>query len=118
MLAFDLDGGKAGWQCPARHNVVRTDPVGRGIEIHEVAAPHIDGADAKTHAVGVDPIEINQLLERRLETAGIVSAGSLQGSGWMQPRHWRSRREEPGRATHQSDIGADLVQPLPRNIAL
>jgi hypothetical protein len=36
----------------------------------------------------------------------------------MQPRRSRSRREEPGRAIHQGDIGADLVQPLPRNIAL
>src|SRR5271154_4202624 len=104
MLAFDLDGGKTGRQGCAGHDMLRADRAGRGIEIHEVAAPHIDCADAKTHAVGVDTIEIDQLFERRLETAGIASAGSLRGSGWMQPRHCRSRREEPGRATHKSDI--------------
>jgi hypothetical protein len=118
MLAFDLHGGEPRWQGRTGHDVLRADRAGRGIEIHEVAAPHIDGADAETHAAGVDTIEIDQLFERRPETAGIVSAGSLNGSGRMQPRRWRSRREEPGRATHQSDIGADLVQPLPRNIAL
>ena len=88
-----------------------------GVEIDEITAPHVDRADAKSHAVGVDTVEIDQLFERRLERAGIVGAGGLNGSGRMQPGRWKSRGEEAGRATHQSEIGAHLVQPLPHGIA-
>src|SRR5580704_10248092 len=118
MLALDLDRRKAGWQSRARHDVLRADRVRRGVEIDEIAAPHVDRTDAKTHGVGVDTIEIDQSFKRRLERAGIVDAGSLHGSRRMQPRRWKSRREEPRRATGQSEIGAHLVPPLPHSIAL
>src|SRR5580704_7348167 len=108
MLAFDLHRGEPRWQGRTGHDVLRADRVGRGIEIDEVASPHIDRADAQAHTAGVDAIEIDQLFERRLERASIVSAGGLDGSGQMQPRRGRSWREEPGRATDQSEIGADL----------
>jgi len=42
----------------------------------------------------------------------------------MKPRRWKTRREEAGRATYQSEIGADLVsataarhRPLPETSA-
>src|SRR5207302_364380 len=118
MLPFDLYRREAGWQGRARHDVLWADRVRRGVEIDEIAAPHVDRADAQALAAGVDTIEIDQSFKRRLEGAGIVSAGGLHGSGRMQPRRWKSRREEPGRATGQSEIGAHLVSPLPHGIAL
>src|ERR1700704_1850066 len=118
MLAFDLYRWERGWQGRAGHDVLRADRVRCGVEIDEITAPHVDRADAKTHALGIDTVEIDQLFERCLETAGIVRAGGLNGSGRMQPGRWKPRREEPGRATDQSEIGALLVPPLPRGIAL
>src|SRR6185437_4004443 len=46
LLAFDLDGRKTGRQCAARHDVIWPDCMRLGIEIDEVAASHIDGANA------------------------------------------------------------------------
>src|ERR1700688_3520767 len=118
MLAFDLDGWEPGRQCRARHDVLRADRVRRGIEIDEITAPHVDRADAKSHVLGIDAVEIDQVFEGLPETAGIVKARSRCGAGWMQPRRWKSRREEAERATGQSEICAHLVQPLLHGIAL
>src|SRR5436190_6276252 len=89
----------------------------RGVEIDEVAAPHIDRAHAKTYAVGVDAIEIDQLFKRQPEAAGIVITRCLHGAWRIQPWRWSARSEEPGRAANQSEIGAHLVLPLPHRIA-
>src|SRR6185436_6013241 len=118
MLSFDLYCGESGRQGPTGHDVLRADRVDFGIEIDEVAGPHIDRADAETHGAGIEAIEIDQVLERRLERAGIVYTGGARGSGWIKPRRWKAWREEPGSATDQSNIGAYLVQPLPRSVAL
>src|ERR1700733_638000 len=118
MLAFDLNCREPGWQCSARHDVFRTDRVRRGVEIDEITAPHIDRADAKSHLLGVNAVEIDQVLERLPEAAGIVKARSRYSAGRMQPRSWKSCREESACATGQSGIGAHLVQPLAHSIAL
>jgi hypothetical protein len=89
-----------------------------GIEIDEIAAPHVDGADAQTRGVRIDTIEIDQLFERRLKTISIVGAGGLRGSRQMQPWRRKSRCEKPGRAADEGEIGAHLVLPLPYGIAL
>src|SRR3979490_999507 len=118
MLALDLYWRGPGWPGRARHDVLGPDRVRCGVEINEISGPHVDRADAKSHAVGIDAIKIDQSLECRLERIGIVSAGGLNGSGRMQPWRRKSRREESWRATDESEIGAHLVQPLPHCIAL
>src|SRR5260370_22381715 len=37
VLAFDLDGGKTGWQRAARHDVLGADRVRRAVEIDKMA---------------------------------------------------------------------------------
>jgi hypothetical protein len=64
MLAFDLYCGKSGRQGPARQDVLRADRVGPGIEIDEVAGPHIDGADAET---GADTGSLKATLEELID---------------------------------------------------
>jgi len=92
--------------------------VGFGVEIDKIAATHVDRTDTKAHGPCIDAIEIDQLFECQPEPTSIVKARSLHGAGRMKPRRWKTRREEAGRATYQSEIGADLVLPLPRGIAL
>src|SRR5271155_4573363 len=118
MLAFDLNCREAGRQRRARHDVLRADRVSRGIEIDEITAPHVDRADAKSHAFRIDATEIDKVFECLPKAPGIVKARSRCGAGRMQPRRWKSRREESVRATGQSEIRAHLVQPLPHSIAL
>ena len=47
VLAIDLDGGKAGRQRSARHDVLGPDRVGVAVEIDEIARPDVDRARAK-----------------------------------------------------------------------
>src|ERR1700688_2126243 len=117
MLAFDLYCWKPGRQCRARHDVLGTEGVRRGIEIDEIADPHVDRADTETQALGIDAVEIDQFFECLLETTGIVKARSRCGAGRMQPRRGKSRREESRRPTGQSGIGAHLVEPQSHGIA-
>ena len=49
MLALDLNGGKAGRQRAARHDVLGADAVRRGVEVDQIARTHIDGADREAH---------------------------------------------------------------------
>src|ERR1700692_5005343 len=86
MLAFDLYCWKPERQCRARHDVLGADGVRRGIEIDEIAAPDVDSADAKTQALGIDAVEIDQFFECLLEANGIVKARSRCGAGGMQPQ--------------------------------
>ena len=86
MFAFDLYRGKSGRQGPAGHDVRRANLARFGIKIDEVAGPHIDRTDAETHNASIEAIEIDQLLEGRLERAGIIGAGGRNGSGRIKPR--------------------------------
>jgi hypothetical protein len=79
-FAFDFNGREPRWQRRARHDVLGADRVRRGVEIDEITAPHIDRADAKSYALSIDAVEIDQLLERLPEAAGIVKAGSRCGA--------------------------------------
>jgi hypothetical protein len=40
-------------QCATRHNVLGTDGVRGGVEIHEIASPNIDGPDAEAGRAGI-----------------------------------------------------------------
>jgi hypothetical protein len=46
---FDLNGGKAGRQGAARHDMLGTDPVCLRVKADQIARTHIDGADRETH---------------------------------------------------------------------
>jgi hypothetical protein len=59
-------------QRPARHDVLWPDPVGVGIEVGEIAGPNIDGSDAEARFARIDPIEVDQTLQRALEFACII----------------------------------------------
>src|SRR4029079_11755582 len=67
VLAIDLDGGKPRWQCPARPDVLRRNLVSGGIEIDEVAGPHIDRTRAEPGHPRVEAIKIHQALQRVLQ---------------------------------------------------
>src|SRR5262245_35004324 len=83
-FAIHLDGGTAGRQRPARHDVLGPDRVGGRVEIHEVAAADIDGADTEPHLAGIDAIEVDESFQRAAQRGGVVPAGGLH-------RTWRSK---------------------------
>src|SRR5437016_5061058 len=118
MLALDLYRRKTRWQRSARHDVLRTDRASFSIEINEITAPHIDGADAEPHGVRVETIKVDERFKRRLEATGVVNAGGVRRPRRMQPRCRKPRREEPGRAADHRETRVQLVQPLPRGVAL
>ena len=78
IFAFDLDGREAGRQRAARHHVLGADRVRRVVEIDEVAGANVDRADAEAHFAGIDPVEVDEPFERRLEELGLVEARRLE----------------------------------------
>jgi hypothetical protein len=67
MLAVDLDRGKPGGSAPLAMTCSGPDACARRVEIDEVAAADIDRADAEAHLAGIDPVEIDQPLQRVLQ---------------------------------------------------
>jgi hypothetical protein len=65
VLALDLDGREAGRQRAARHDVLRADHVRVGVEVDEVAAAHVDRAEAQVRLAVVDAVEVDDALQRR-----------------------------------------------------
>ena len=94
VLAIDLDGGKAGWQCPARHDVLWPNRMGFCVEVDEIARPHIDGAGAVTRDAGIETIKVNEALQRVLERFGVVETGGAPRASRLQPGHRGARGEE------------------------
>ena len=111
LLALDLDGWEAGWQCAACHHMLGSDDVRPGVEIDEVAAAHIDGAKAETRVpvVGVDPVEVDEALEGGFEWPRVIVARRLDRAGWMKPRIEESRLEEARRSGAGNHGGAHLI---------
>src|SRR6516165_4536655 len=68
---IDLCSRKAGRQGAAGHHMLRANLVGGVVEIDEVAAANVHGADAETSSPGVYQVEIHQAFERALDTASI-----------------------------------------------
>src|SRR5580704_14134076 len=114
MLAIDLDRRKARWQCPARHDVLRSNLMGAGVEIDEVTCPDIDRARAEARHSSVEAIKIHQALKRVLEVAGVVETGCPLRSVRLEPRHHSSRREESRGARRDREISAHLVEEVAR----
>jgi hypothetical protein len=117
MLAIDLNRRKSRWKCTARHDVLRSDLVGAGVEIDEVAGPDIDRARAEARHSRIEAIKIHQALKRVLEVAGVVEAGCPGRSPRSEPRHHRSHREEARSAGRDREIGAHLIEEVARVVA-
>ncbi len=86
------------------------------VEVGEVAGLHIDRTDAEARGAGVDPVEVHQPFQRRLQGRGVIEAegfrGALRvGQGGRHPGPEHARRTEDSRPggvelVHQ---GADPV---------
>src|SRR5215470_14343851 len=76
-LTIYFDCRTAGRQRAARHDVLGPDLVGRRIEIDEIAAADVDGADAEPHLAGIDAVEIDEALECAAQRRGVIPADSL-----------------------------------------
>ena len=109
-LAVHLDGGTAGRQRAARHDVLGPDLVAGRIEIDEVAAADVDGADGKAHLAGVDAVEVDEPLERAAQRRGVVPAGGLDRARRREVRRRNARLEKAGSPFEQGRSGAELVE--------
>jgi len=63
VLAVDLDRWETRRQGAARHDVLRPDPMGLVVEVDEVPGFDVDRADAESLLLGIDAVEVDQLLE-------------------------------------------------------
>ncbi|MBV8803866.1 MAG: hypothetical protein JO042_02440 [Sinobacteraceae bacterium] len=117
MLAIDLDRWKAGWQRPARHDMLRRDLVGVGIEVDKITGPDIDRTGAEARHPGVEAIEIHQTLKRVLEAARVIEAGCPERSAWLEPGRHNACREEARSAAGDREIGTHLVEKIARVVA-
>ncbi len=117
VLALDLDRRKGRRQGAARHHVLGADAVGGVVEIDEVSGRHVDRTDAEARLAGVDPIEIDQPLEGRLQRRRIVVAGRLRRARLRQPWPGQARREEAGGAADLGQCGAELPGDGARDVA-
>ncbi len=117
-LAVDLGGGKARRQRAAGHDMGGGDLVRLVVEIGEVAGPDVGGADAEAGLARIDPVEIHQALEQRLERRDVVEAEVPGIAGRREDRRRKARLEEAGCA-HQHDAqGAPLVHDLVLHVVL
>src|SRR5258708_3181736 len=87
-----------------------------GVEIDEIAASHVDGADAQTDCACIDTIEVDKSFERAPQLTGVVIARGVRSSRWRQPWRRGSRCEESGRAGNYREARVQLVQPRARSI--
>ena len=82
----------------------------RGIEIDEIAAAHIDGADAESHFAGVDAVEVDEALQGGLERPRIIEARCFRGAIGVQPARELARQKEVRRAVHQRQGRTRLIE--------
>src|SRR6516164_1839451 len=79
VFAIDFDRGKPRRQCAARHHMLGSDDVRRGVEIDQLTTSRIDAAEAETDVVAfrVDEVEIYEPLERGLKHRCVVETRRL-----------------------------------------
>src|SRR5215813_7174220 len=82
------------------------------VEIGEIAAAHLDRADAKAHLAGIDAVEIDQTLECRTQRRVVVIARFVRTARRPNGRRWQARHEEIRRAKQQDTSGARLIEKL------
>src|SRR5262249_8339830 len=82
------------------------------IEIGEIAAVHLDRADAKAHLAGIDAVEIDQTLQSRAQRRVVVIARFIRTARRPNGR-WRQARHKEIRRAEQQDVqGACLIDKL------
>src|SRR5207302_7642542 len=86
------------------------------VEIDEIACADVDGADTQALFAGVDAVEVDQALERRLKRGGVIIAGGVQRSHRLQPWDWKARYKETRRSPHHGETSADLVRQTTREV--
>ena len=118
MLALDLHRRKAGRQGAAGHHVLRPDHVHLCIEIAEISGADIDRADAEAHFAGIDAVEIDEPLQRRLERRRVVMARRLRRAGRRQPGRHDTRHEETRHAPRHDHRRAHLIDQAACGVAL
>ncbi len=111
-LAVDLGRREARRQRAAGDHVLRADLVGGVVEVDEVAGPDVGGADAEADFLGVDPVEVDQAFEQRLERPDVVVGEVARIAGRREDRRRKARLEEFRRAQHQRRHRAHLVHEL------
>src|SRR5262245_37860951 len=117
MLTLDLDGRKSRRQRAAGNHVLGADRLCRVVETDEVAGAHVHRANAEAHFTRIDAVEVDDLLERRLEEFGLVKARRFEATCGLQPWCRLAQGEEPGRATEQRPGRAHLVEKAARDIS-
>ncbi|HZZ66991.1 MAG TPA: hypothetical protein VFE18_02355 [Phenylobacterium sp.] len=108
-LAIDLDGRQAGRQGAGGHDVRRPDLLVLVVEVGEVAGADVDRAYAEARRPGVDPVEVDQALERGPERGRVVVA-QLLGAPGQQERRYGAGREEPRHARSHGPADARITQ--------
>lgn len=73
-MPVDLDRRQSRRQGAGRHDMPRVDPVGAGIEIAEIARLDRDRADRKPDIARVEPIPVDQPVERRDQRRRVIIA--------------------------------------------
>jgi hypothetical protein len=71
-LAVDSAAGKPGGSEPLAMTCSRPDLGFIVVEVDEVAGLDVGGADAEAHFLGIDPVEIDQPFEQRIERRDVV----------------------------------------------
>ena len=112
-----LRGG--GRQRAARHYMLGSEHLRHVVEIDEVPAAHIDGAEAETRLlfVGVHAVEVHEALERGFEPPRSIVARRLDSAGRMKPRIGNARSKEARRPSGGNHGGIHLIGVRPRNLA-
>jgi hypothetical protein len=88
-----------------------------GVEVDEIAGADIHRAHAEAHLASIDPVEVDQPLERALEVLGFVEARGLEGAVRVQPGRGLLKREK-ARSTRCEGVGrTQLVEERARQVA-
>ena len=85
----------------AGHDVAHIDALFRGIEIDEIAATHVDGADRKPQRTAIDAIEVDELFQRTLQRKRVVVADGSERAFGLQSGRWHPGAKEPGHTEQQ-----------------
>src|SRR5215510_8060613 len=109
IFPIDFGGRKAGRQRTAGHDMLWPYAIGCVVEIGKVPSTDVHGAHTEAHATGIDPVEIHQALEGRLQRRSIVVAGLVRRVRGPQRRRWHTRSKKI-RSAKQEDIhGSSLI---------
>ena len=87
-------------------------------EIGEVAAAHVDGADAEPDVAIVDPVEVDQAFERRSQRRNVVETQRVRLLWRPKVQGRKARGEERRRPEHRDPERVDLVDEAVRRLVL